>query len=154
MSRHRLRDQRGSVLALTFLALLLLSALALSLGTISLANWETERRDGATDLAAYVARAALERSCSEVLLGSSDWATLGTGTMYSAESFGAGSYDVELLTASTNAATLRVHATTSDAKTSLQFQLQRLTAGGGGSGATTGVKILVVRDLTLEATFG
>jgi hypothetical protein len=152
--RQMLTSNGGSVLALTFIALLLLSALALSLGSISLVNWESESRDNAADLAAYVARAGLERSCSDVLLPSSDWSLLLAGPLYTAEPFAAGDFSVQLVVSTTNAATLRIDASATEGRASLEFQMQRLTSAGGGSGATTGVKILVVRDLVLETTFG
>lgn len=149
-----LGNQRGSVLALTFLALLLLSALALSLGTISLANWESADRDDTLILSNYVARAGMEQSCQSLLLANSDWSTIPVGPVSTGVVFSGGNYDVLVNASATNSIFLQVDARIGEVLTSLEFQLQRLTSAGGGSGPTTGVKIVDVRDLVLEATFG
>ena len=64
------------------------------------------------------------------------------------------SYDALVNSSATNSISLQVNARIGEVASSLEFQLQRLTSAGGGSGPTTGVKIVDVRDLVLEATFG
>lgn len=149
-----LDNQSGSALALALMALLLLSALAISLATQSLSTWDAHDQDAALDRSSYVVRAGLERACAEILLVSDNWATVSPGLLYDAEVFADGDFDVEVVHATPDQATLEVRGRVEGSRRVLRFDLERLQNPAGGGGNTTGVRVEAVYDITIANRFG
>lgn len=138
-------DERGSTLAIVLLTIILLTSLALSLSTHTLMARRVQEQDLDLDRAAYVARAGFERTCADVLLPSGNWSGLGTD-VFVQEAFADGHFDVSLSSLTADAATVLVIARTGVTERTLAFAAQRVPDGGG---ATIGVRIASVADLTL-----
>ncbi len=145
-------DHSGSAMALALLALLILSGVALSLGSLSLLNHESAVRDANLTRAAYIARAAMERATAEILTQTADWATLSPGDLYLGEAFAGGTYDVQLLASNQNAAVLHVTATVDGQTSEFETLVRRRTDAGGGVGTTMGASFERLVDLRLDPT--
>ena len=140
-----LHDRGGFTLALVLFAVVLLSALGLSLTTLTLATRAEADFGVQVDRAAYVARAGFERTCAEVLLPSNDWSTA-TELPFVDATFADASYDVVVSDRTPDGVRVTVEAVVDGTERTLAFVAVRLSHGG----ATTGVRLERVIDPTLD----
>lgn len=140
----------GSVLPLALLAILLLSSLALSLTTRTTSVRELSRHDLSLDHGAYLARAGIEQTCADVLLGQANWSALAPGTIVETESFGGGTFEVDLLSSDTTHASLRATAVVGDVTRNMLFELER-DLPGGPPAPPAWIRLIAVTDLSLSA---
>lgn len=143
-------DRRGSALALTLLALVLLSGVALALSALDLAGRQSTDVDAESTRAAYIARAAMERAAHEFLMPLQDWSTVANGTLLTAENFGDGNYDVSVLKSATNSVVLEVVTRQGDRTRRFEILVHRRTDAGGGTGITTGASFGPLLDRQLS----
>ena len=140
-----LHDRRGFSLGLVLFAITLLSSLALTLTTLTLATRTETVRGLDTDRAAYLARAGFERTCAEVLLRSDDWSTLDSDP-FDGVAFGDGSYRVTLIDRAPDSTRVDVLAVLGDGERQLRFAAHRTSH----EGSTIGVRLVRLADPTLD----
>ena len=145
--RCSLGDERGSVLPLVLMTVVLLSALALALSSQTLLTRRVQDFDLDLDRGAYVARAGFERACAEVLLDADDWSTV-TSPVFEGEGLGPDHYDVGVLATAPDEVTLEVVARCDEVGRTLRFVATRVSDAGGG---TVGVRLDAVLDPSLDS---
>lgn len=139
------RDRRGFSLGLVLFAVVLLSSLALTMSTLTLATRTETVRDLDVDRAAYIARAGFERTCAEALLSSDDWSTVDADPFGTVD-FGAGQYRVSLIDRAPDSTRVEVVAALSTGERRLRFRAHRIQY----EGITTGVRLVGIEDPTLD----